>query len=295
MPRSMFNTDQWIKPLETMEKTMGKWIKPFTTPFTTPTTPTATDLVPYSPTTLDLFDPFDELDHTIGRNMQWLNKPDWMPTTLALPKVPQKYRITVDIFGYSPESIKTEWVNNKLVVTGKEEVKHEGEDFSVKQFKKTYEVPVNADHNKLVSFVTGHGQLVLEVPLKEAQFFNNAELFPQIVDHMDGGKEVFMNCTLPTFIDPTKVHVTCKDRDIIIKAEDIKKKPDGITKYHYYKRSTMPENTKFEEMKCTFDNNMISFKAPLDMEYKPHHWWKHVPIEYLHGKPCAIGGPVTTK
>jgi HSP20 family molecular chaperone IbpA len=268
--------DQWFKPMDTL------------VPFT-PTT-----MMPFTPTTLDMFDPFDELDHSVARNMQWLNKPEFIKP-FDFPNVPQKYRITLDIFGFSPKSIKTEWVNNKLVVTGREEVRHEGEDFTIKEFKKTYELPTNAEHEKLVSFVTSHGQLVLEVPLKEAPMFMNAELFPQVLDQMDGTKQVWFNTTLPAGIDPTKVHVTCKDRDIIIKAEDIRKKPDGISKMHYYKRSTLPPNTNFESLKCTFDKNMIEIKAPLDMDYKPHHVHRNVPIEWLkHPKPFAVGDSTTT-
>jgi len=262
-PRSSFNMDQWAKPMNSALAT--------------------------NPTSLCNFDPFDELDHAIGRNFQWLNKPDFIKP-LDFPNVPQKYRITLDIFGYSPKSIKTEWKDNRLVVSGREEIRHEGEDFSVKEFKKTYELPVNAEHEKLVSFATSHGQLVLEVPLKEAPMFMNAELFPQVLEEMDGGKVVWMNCTLPHGLDPTKVHVTCKDRDIIIKAEDIRRKPDGISKMHYYKRSTLPPNTNFEQIKCTFDNNMIEIKAPLDMDWTPHHIHRSVPIEWLkNGTPYAVG------
>jgi len=280
LPRSCFNTDNWFKPMMSLNQQS-------LTPTTWPNMLNMdTTMVPFvNPTTLDMFDPFDELDHAVARNMQWLNKPEFIKP-FDFPTVPQKYRITVDIFGYSPKSIKTEWKDGKLVVCGKEEVKHEGDDFSIKEFKKTYELPANAEHEKFVSFVTSHGQLVIEVPLKEAPLSMNAELFPQVMDTMEGGKQVWMNCTLPKHIDPKKIHISCKDRDIIIRAEDITRKPDGISKFHYYKKSTMPVNTNWDELKCTFDNDVISIKAPLDLEFKPHHSHKHVPIENL--KHAAI-------
>jgi hypothetical protein len=80
-----------------------------------------------------------------------------------MPKVPQKYRIVCDVTGYSPKSIKTEVKNHMLTIHGKEDVKLEGGDFSSKEFKKTYEMPVGAITDKMVSFVTGQGQLVVEV------------------------------------------------------------------------------------------------------------------------------------
>ena len=49
--------------------------------------------------TLDWFDPFDELDHMIGRNMEWLQRPAFMEPLPLKPKVPHKYRITVDCAG----------------------------------------------------------------------------------------------------------------------------------------------------------------------------------------------------
>jgi len=235
--------------------------------------------------TMDMFDPFDELDHMMGRNMEWLSRPDFLPAVLQ-PKVPQKYRITVDCVGYSPKSIKTEVEGQKLTVSGREEVKQEGNtgDFSVKEFKKTYTLPAHAEADKLVSFMTGHGQLVIEVPLKEIQKHSNDDLFPRVVDVPSGGKHVQMKFHVPASIDPSKVHVSIKDRDLIVKAEDRVEKPDGVSRFYYYKRTTLPENTQFKDLKCNYDNNQISIDAPVNMEYKAH---RNVPIE--HKKQAAIG------
>jgi HSP20 family molecular chaperone IbpA len=252
MPRAFFDMNQWIKPLSTM---------------------------PFAPTTLEIFDPFDNMDTMLGHNMHWLNKPEFKS---LFPAVPQKYRITVDCFGYKPKSITCNWINNKLVVCGREEVKDEHEDFSIKEFKKSYDLPVNAVPEKLVSFFTG-GQFVIDVPLKETPLFKNSELVPQIIDTMEGGKVVEMTCAIPEGICPTKIHVTCKDRDLIIKAEDCQKKPDGITKFHYFKKSTFPVNTKFEDVKCTFDKNLLTIKAPLDMDFKAHMCSLNVPVKDVFG------------
>jgi len=245
-PRSMMDMDSWLLPTHSGHSTM------------------------------DLFDPFDELDHIISRNLNWLNKPEFLQLNPLVPKVPHKYRITVDVVGYNPNSIKTEIKGNKLVVYAREEEKHEGEDFSIKEFKKTYELPVNAEWDKLVSFVT-HGQLVIEVPLKE-ESNQLTDVFPKIVDTKDG-KTVSLNFNVPNSIDPSKISVHIKDRDLIVKAEDKVEKPDGISKFYYYKRTTMPENTDFEHLKLYYDNHNIDVSAPLLAD---HHlkWHKKIPIEY---------------
>lgn len=242
-PRSMFDMDQWFHPHH--HKNVNQ------------------------PSTLDLFDPFDELDHMVGRNMQWLNKPEFMNLPLV-PRVPQKYRIVVDCHGYQPNSIKTEIKSDKLTVVGHQEVRHEGEDFQVKQFKRTYRIPPNCVQEKMVSFMTSHGQLVIEMPLRESETHPNQDLFPRIVDAADGGKQVAMKFTVPAKIDPSKICVSIKDRDLIVKAEDKVEKPDGISRFFYYKRTTLPENTRFDQLRCNYDNHQLSVSAPLNLEFNPY-------------------------
>jgi HSP20 family molecular chaperone IbpA len=250
------------------------------------------------PSTLEIFDPFDELDRLMGRNLQWLNKPDFLESALV-PRVPDKYRITLDVTGYNPASIKTEFVNGKLVISGAEGEKlSTGDDYTIKEFKKSYKLPENAEYEKLVSFVTSNGVLVVEVPLKNTEtqiqklLSQNFDLMPRIVENKDGSKQVAMNMSLPESIDPAKITVTCKDRDVIIKAQDKsevhEKNRDTVSSVYFYKRTTLPENTDFEHLKCNFDNHKLSIGAPLIHDYHPHHV-KKIPVEYP-GKKHAIQG-----
>lgn len=246
-PRSLFDMDQWFHP---NAKHTG-------------------------PNTLDMFDAFDELDHMVGRNLEWINKPEFMQVPLV-PRVPQKYRIVVDCHGYQAKSIKTEIKGDKLVVSAHEEVRHEGEDFHVKQFRRSYLVPTTCEVDKMVSFFTRHGQLVIEFPMRETTLHLNQDLFPRIEDRIDGTKAVTMRFNVPENIDPSKVTVSIKDRDLIVKAEDKIEKPDGMSRFFYYKRTTLPENTKFDELKCNYDNHQIQVSAPLCLDWKSH---RAVPIE----------------
>jgi len=253
-PRSMFDMDRWMQPAN------------------------------FGPSTLDLFDPFDELDHTISRNLEWLNKPEFLQPFPMFPKVPQKYRITVDCPGYSPKNIKTDINGNVLTVTGREEDKHEGGDFSIREFKKTYTLPETSECDKLVSFMTRHGHLVIEVPLREKQSHLNMDLFPKIVDTENGGKAVSLRFQVPENIDPSKVSVSIKDRDLIVKAEDKVEKPDSTSRFYYYKRTTLPENTQFDALKCNYDNHQLSISAPLDLDFKKV---KTIPIEQRQAQPAV--------
>jgi len=246
LPRSMFDMDAWAPNFGLK-----------TTPFGFP-----------NPTTFDMFDPFDEMDRMMSRNLKWINKPAFLDfNPIRVPQVPTKYRISLDCRGYSPKSIKTEIKDGKLCIHGAENVKTDKPDgdFSIKEFKKTYVLPTNVETDKMVSFVTSHGHLVVEMPLKHDN--TNQSLvpsLPQITDGPNGTKTVSVKINLPKHIEPSKVSVTCKDHDLIIKAEDKVEKPDGYSQTYYYQRTTLPEHTDFNALKCLYDNNQLSITAPVD-------------------------------
>lgn len=248
MPRSMFDMDLWFR-----HPRLG-----------------------FGPSTLDLFDPFDELDQMMSRNLMWLHRPDFMRPLIDFPRFPHKYRVTVDCNGFNPKSIKTDIKGNKVTVSAHEEEKFNTDNYSVKEFRKTYELPLHAELDKLASFVTGNGQLVIETPLRNSLLGSsfNDDLFPKV---SDDGKSLAMNITLPDNVDPSKINVTCKDRDIIIKAEDKKESQDRMSHFSYYKRSTLPENTDFNSVKCTLDKNKINVTASLLSDFKPNS--RTIPIE----------------
>ena len=232
------------------------------------------------PSTLDLFDPFDDLDlnHMLGRNFMWLNKPNFMLSQFMQPpaRVPNKYRINVDCTGYRAQSIKIERLGENLVVSGSEgEEKKDGQDYTQLQFKHTYKLPQNVEADKLVSFLTPNSQLVIEIPLKDEFMFGSvfgsseASSHPKIVDDQDGkSNQVLVEMPIPEGLDPSKIKVTCKDRDLIMQAEDKQEDAkDGSTRSsqtYYYRRCTLPENTDFDALTCVYNNNnRLTIKAPL--------------------------------
>ncbi len=68
---------------------------------------------------------------------------------------------------------------------------------------------------------------------------------------------------VPENIDPSKINVNIKDRDLIIQADDTKTTHDGTSKFHFYKRTTLPSETDFDRIKVTLDNNKLMCNAPL--------------------------------
>lgn len=231
----------------------------------------------FRPSTLDLFDPFDELDQMFGRNLMWLNRPSFVSSRpLLQPLVPEKYRVTVDCSGFNPKSIKTDVVGNKVVVSAREEDRQNTDNYSVREFKKTYELPAEAQTDKLASFVASNGKLVIEAPLLRKNLSLNSDI--NFAKFSDDGKSVSLNFSLPERIDPSKISVTCKDRDIIIKAEDNVQKQDSMSSYSFYQRSTLPENADFSAIKCSLNNDKLTITAPVQSDSKKTY--RQIPIEH---------------
>jgi HSP20 family molecular chaperone IbpA len=241
----------------------------------------------HRPSTLDMFDPFDELDRIMSRNMHWLHRPSDMLLRFEQPRVPNKYRINVDCQGYRPSSIKIDASEDgsKLVVSGQEgysdeKTHHEDGDYSHRKFKRTFKLPNNLALEKMASFVTASGQLVIEIPFKESAKKRTEEefLFPRILDEENGKQSISMSMPIPQGLDPSKIKVTCKDRDLIVQAEDKQENQDHYSQTYYYRRCTLPENTDFNSLKCVYDNNnRLSIKAPLHPESQIYS--KVIPIE----------------
>jgi len=261
-PRRMFDMDTWTPSI-------------FSSPFSTSaslTSPLSSSLM--SPlTTLDLFDPFDDIDRMMSRNLQWFDRPSSWMSTPPLVSVPQKYRISVDASGFSPESIKTEQKEEGgqrlLTVHGRETTGTKGgDDYLKREIRKTFRLPENIEIDKMASFMTPNGQFIVEFPLRETERTTNLSLLPQIVDTSAGGKQVQMNFPLPQNIDPNKVQVSVKDRDLIMRVEDRQESPDRYSRTHMYTRTTLPEGTDFNQLKCVVDNNQLSVTAPLSQQQR---------------------------
>jgi HSP20 family molecular chaperone IbpA len=221
----------------------------------------------------DLFDPFDDFNRHFDRNFFWIRRPlifDPPMLTFEQPKQPEKYRINIDCTGYSPKALTVEYKGDKLNVIGREEVKISDNDYSIKEFKKSYKLPENAEHDKMASYYT-NGQLVVEVPLKSEQKSITQNLTPQITD----GK-ISLNCSVPKGIDPSKVSVTCSDRDLIIKAEDKIEKADGVSSSYYYKRCRLPENADLNAIECSLEDSNLAITAPV----KNLSEIRHIPVQH---------------
>lgn len=259
---------------------------------------------------LDLFDPFDEIDlasHRMQSALQWLQDPPRIQRELCPvtghKKRPHtdKFRVTLDVTGYKPEDLSVKVVGRKLFIDGKQEFR-DGEDFSVKEMRKTYDLPENASFEHMTSFLTAKGTLVVEFPLitevKERvdhlkqlekygvnmKEFNFDEFFkspfePKISDDTEkGGKKIDLSLDMTGF-RPDQIQIHLKDRDLIVQGESSSSDKHHTTRSYIYKAVTLPPNIDVEHMRSFLhDGKRLVITAPY-----------HDNCAFIgNGKPCSI-------
>ncbi|CAF2334795.1 unnamed protein product [Rotaria sp. Silwood2] len=243
---------------------------------------------------LDLFDPFDEIDlasHRMQSALQWLQDPprlqrELCPVTGHKKRAhTDKFRVTLDVTGYKPEDLSVKVVGRKLFIDGKQEFR-DGDDFSVKEMRKTYDIPENASFEHMTSFLTAKGTLVVEFPLithakerddhhhqlqqsgSNLKEFNFDEFFksafePKISDDAEkGSKKIDLSLDMTGF-RPDQIQIHLKDRDLIVQGESSASDKQHTARSYIYKAVTLPPNIDVEHMRSFLhDGKRLVITAP---------------------------------
>ncbi|KAL7676106.1 hypothetical protein ACOME3_002362 [Neoechinorhynchus agilis] len=200
-----------------------------------------------------------------------------------------KFRVTLPVQGYTSSEISTSiTADRKLKIHAKHVDKGDIEDdYSAKEFSKTFVIPANADTASLTSFITASHTLVVEIPLRAShevetssvstsssdktidikraeQNLTVAELVkstfvPQIVG--TGNQKVEMNVSLSNF-KPEQIQLTLKDRDLILKAESHTSGQGRTAREYVYRQVTLPAGTDVDKLFSTFENGFLHIEAP---------------------------------
>jgi len=185
----------------------------------------------------------------------------------VLGKMPQKFRILIDCSSCNPKSLKThiKTVNEQkhLIVCADEQKGKKCEpSYICKQFKRTYTLPKQVDVNKMISFVTPNGQFVVEFPLQEVVCCLDIDMVPKI-EKTPQGRVVSLRVPIPLNVDPAKVTLTVKGRDVILRFEDRFGTEDCVSRVYFYNRCTLPESADLNKIKCCADKHRLIITAPL--------------------------------
>ncbi|CAF3757215.1 unnamed protein product [Rotaria sordida] len=243
---------------------------------------------------LDLFDPFDEIDlasHRMQSALQWLQDPPRLQRELCpvtghkKRSHTDKFRVTLDVNGYKPEDLSVKVVGRKLFIDGKQEFR-DADDFSLKEMRKTYDIPENASFEHMTSFLTAKGTLVVEFPLithnkerddhhhqlqqsgSNLKEFNFDEFFksafePKITDDTEKGtKKIDLSLDMTGF-RPDQIQIHLKDRDLIVQGESSASDKHHTARSYIYKAVTLPPNIDVEHMRSFLhDGKRLVITAP---------------------------------
>jgi len=190
----------------------------------------------------------------------------------------------LDVTGYKPADLSVKVIGRKLYIDGKQEFR-EGEDFSVKEMRKVYDIPENASFEHMTSFLTAKGTLVVEFPLitqtkqrddhhhqlqqvgDSVKEFNFDEFFksafaPKVSDDKEkGGKKIELSLDMNGF-RPDQIQIHLKDHDLIVQAESSSSDKHTARSY-IYKAVTLPQNVDIEHMRSFLhDGKLLMITAP---------------------------------
>lgn len=196
---------------------------------------------------------------------------NWLVQQPFFHGFPNTHRIVLDCYGFSPKTIHTEVQGSQLVVVGNDGNKtSDNEDYSIRQFRKTIQLPPNLDSEKLTSFMTANGRLIIDIPFKKVTSVVRTienDSFPKISDDK---KSVSMKIAMPKSINPTKLEVKTKDGKLIVRYQDKKeeKTDHGYSKaaVSFYRKILLPKNTDVSALTHKLENNQLIIAAPLLQE-----------------------------
>lgn len=187
----------------------------------------------------------------------------------------EKHEIKVDCEGFKRESMQIELSEDKtkLIVFAREGERSpagngQEADYSLKEFRRSFKLPENVDVTGMKHHFTDDNTLLVEIPFKRMEIKPqpNRNLVPNYETFVDenGRKSVRLSLNMPEMIDADKIRVVCKNRDVIVRAEDTYQSNDGVNQIFFYKRTTLPENTNFDSLKCLYDQNKLNIVAKLN-------------------------------
>lgn len=219
-------------------------------------------------TQLDLFDPFDPIDRSLCDFFYLQESVHHEPQVASdtQPRYPEKYRITYNCKGFSRDSVETNISNNKLVITASEKTTDDEDNYSFKEFKRTFVLPRYVNTDRALSFFLPDSELiVVEIPIHLLQKWHKKMIQPKIHNN---GKSVRLEVLLPERVNGETLNIVRKDQDVVLIADYKHIRDDHVTDDHlfkiqYIRRATFPQNTCFSTLRCVSENGEIHITADL--------------------------------
>ncbi|UJR28145.1 hypothetical protein I4U23_009400 [Adineta vaga] len=253
---------------------------------------------------LDLFDPWRDFDTfptalAVRPNaFRWVNEPLRLTNenrrtepTSSVPHA-EKFRVQLNVAGFNPETIKTRVDGRKVIVEAKQEDRQSDGDFSLREIRKTYDLPEHADAQHLASYVTPNNMLVIEVPIKNPEterrlqqaqkdnqslaqfgqyrdplfdysgFMGGSDFQPKIVDKGNNQKQLEMSVGMQNF-KPQEIKVSVKNNDLIVQGEHKHQDANRSERSFFFKSVALPPGTQVDQLQSRLtDDGQLKIEAP---------------------------------
>lgn len=135
-----------------------------------------------------------------------------------------------------------------------------------KIFKRSYTLPSQVQHQKMVKSITPQGHCLLEFPLLEEPCNLDIDLMPvQKIKTPEGKKAFFVQVPILPLMDPAKVKVCIKDNcNLIVKFEHKKTIGDICSRVHYYCQVPLPKaNIDVSSILCKQNKHTLNITVPV--------------------------------
>jgi len=259
---------------------------------------------------LDLFDPWNDFDVfptalTMRPNaFRWVNQPQRLTHSSCSgqnghalqPSSPaphaEKFRVQLNVAGFNPETVKTHVEGRKVIVEAKQEERQKDGDYSIREIRKTYDLPEHADASQLASYVTPNNMLVIEVPIRNpeaerrlaekkndqtnlaqfgayrdplfdyAGFLGGSDFQPRIVDKGNNEKQLEIAVPMKTY-KPEEIKVSVKNNQLIVQGEHRHKDENRSERTYFYKSTILPPGTQVDHLQSHLTNDgQLKIEAP---------------------------------
>jgi len=273
---------------------------------------------------LSFFDPWRDFDtfptalSTIPNSFRWINEPRRVtrqaassfhttgnigagntllpivpPALPVLPPLSEKFRVQLNVAGFNPDTIKTRVEGRKVIVDAKQEDRQNDGDYSIREIRKTYELPEHADSTNLASFVTPNNMLVIEVPVNHPRlerrpsqtmadtqalalfghfrdpifdypgFIASPDFRPRIIDTgINGQKQIKMSLAVKNY-RPEQIKVSVKNNELLVQAENIYNDNNRSERSFLTKSITLPPGTQADQLKSFLNTDgQLEIEAP---------------------------------
>ncbi|CAF1028111.1 unnamed protein product [Adineta ricciae] len=197
-----------------------------------------------------------------------------------------KFSVQLDVTGYNRDLIKPKVEGGKIVVEAKQEDQLPDGDYNIRQLRRSYELPQQADPSRMTSNISPNNMLTIEVPYRNSgsggqptkgnggqstkgnltqsygpasspaeylNFLKSGEFSPNVIDK-DNNQKV-LELTFDVKDCPAEeLKVSVKDNLLTVEGEHMDTENNHSKRTRFARTTTLPIGAQLEQMKSNLNN-----------------------------------------